>query len=40
MKYIKLKKSDVWSKIMSPVRCFKNSPHTATKMAPKKVNEI
>ncbi len=40
MKYMKLKNADDWAKIMSPVLdAYNNSPHSATKIAPNKVNK-
>ena len=40
MKYMKLKNTDNWSKIVSPVLdAYNNSPHSATKIAPKKINK-
>ena len=40
MKYMKLKNTDNWAKIMSPVfDAYNNSPHSATKIAPNKVNK-
>ncbi len=40
MKYMKLKKTDNWSKIISPVLdAYNKSPHSTTKMAPNKVNK-
>ena len=40
MKYMKLKNTSNWSKIMSPVLdAYNNSPHSTTKIAPNKVNE-
>ncbi len=40
MKYMKLKNTDNWSKIVSPVLdAFNNSPHSTTKIAPNKVNK-
>ncbi len=39
MKYMKLKNTDHWSKIMSPILdAYNNNHHTANK-APNKVNE-
>jgi hypothetical protein len=40
MKYMKLKNTDNWSKIVSPVLdAYNNSPHSTTKIAPNKVNK-
>jgi hypothetical protein len=40
MKYMKLKNTSNWSKIMSPVLdAYNNSPHSTTKIAPNKVNK-
>ncbi len=40
MKYIKLKNTDNWSKIITPVLdAYNNSPHSTTKIAPNKVNK-
>ena len=40
MKYMKLKNTDNWAKIMNPVLdAYNNSPHSATKIAPNKVNK-
>ncbi len=40
MKYMKLKNTDNWSKIVSPVLdAYNNSPHSTTKIAPNKVIE-
>ena len=40
MKYMKLKNTDNWSKIISPVLdAYNNSPHSTTKIAPNKVNK-
>jgi transposase InsO family protein len=40
MKYMKLKNTDNWSKIMTPVLdAYNNSPHSTTKIAPNKVNK-
>ncbi len=40
MKYMKLKNTDNWVKIISPVLdAYNNSPHSATKIAPDKVNK-
>ena len=40
MKYMKLKNTDNWAKIMSPVLdAYNNSPHSTTKIAPNKVNK-
>ncbi len=39
-KYMKLKNTDNWSKIISPVLdAYNNSPHSTTKIAPYKVNK-
>ena len=40
MKYMKLKNTDNWSKIMGPVLdAYNNTPHSTTKIAPNKVNK-
>ena len=40
MKYMKLKNTDNWSKIMGPVLdAYNNNPHSITKIAPNKVNK-
>ena len=40
MKYMKLKNTDNWAKIMGPVlEAYNNTPHTTTKIAPNKVNK-
>ena len=40
MKYMKLKNTDNWSKIVSPVLdAYSNSPHSTTKTEPNKVNK-
>jgi len=40
MKYMKLKNTENWSKIVSPVLdAYNNSPHSTTKIAPNKVNK-
>ncbi len=40
MKYMKLKNTDDWAKIMSLVLdAYNNSPHSSTKIAPIKVNK-
>jgi len=40
MKYMKLKNTDNWSKIIGPVLdAYNNSPHSITKIAPNKVNK-
>jgi transposase InsO family protein len=40
MKYMKLKNTDNWSKIVSPVLdAYNNSPHSTTKIAPNKSNK-
>jgi hypothetical protein len=40
MKYMKLKNTDNWSKIVSPVLdAYNNSPHSTTKIAPNKINK-
>ncbi len=40
MKYMKLKNTDNWSKIVRPVLdAYNNSPHSTTKIAPNKVNK-
>ncbi len=40
MKYMKLKNTDHWSKIINPVLdAYNNSPHSTTKIAPNKVNK-
>ena len=40
MKYMKLKNTDNWAKIMTPVlEAYNNTPHSTTKIAPNKVNE-
>ncbi len=40
MKYMKLKNTDNWSKIIRPVLdAYNNSPHSTTKIAPNKVNK-
>ena len=40
MKYMKLKNTDNWAKIMTPVLdAYNNTPHSTTKIAPNKVNE-
>jgi len=40
MKYMKLKNTDNWAKIMGPVLdAYNNTPHSATKIAPNKVNK-
>ena len=41
MKYMKLKNTDNWAKIMSPVLdAYNNSPHSTTKIAPNKSIKI
>ena len=40
MKYMKLKNTDNWSKIVSPVLdAYNNNPHSITKIAPNKVHK-
>jgi hypothetical protein len=40
MEYMKLKNTDNWSKIISPVLdVYNNSPHSTTKIATNKVNK-
>ncbi len=40
MKYMKLKNTDNWSKIVSPVSdAYNNSPHSTNKIAPNKVKK-
>ncbi len=40
MKYMKLKNTDNWSKIMTPVLdAYNKNPHSITKIAPNKVNK-
>ncbi len=39
MKYMKLKSTDYWSKVVSPVLDAYNSPHSTTKIAPNIVNK-
>ncbi len=39
-KYMKLKNTDNWSKIITPVLdAFNNSPHSISKISPNKVNK-
>ena len=41
MKYMKLKNTDNWAKIMSPVfDAYNNSSHSTTKIAPNNVNKM
>ena len=40
LKYVKLKNTDNWSKIMGPVLdADDNNPHSITKIAPNKINK-
>ncbi len=40
MKYMKLKNTDNWAKIMGPVLVgYNNTPHSSTKIAPNQVNK-